>query len=329
LVSPPNSGIAVFTDATVAASGVVLSSDGRVVLESLIGTDHWDSFGDFIRCTETCELKITTRRVSLRRRFSGAPCVLMKQAYDANYGHWLIDCLPCLAAIAAFFDLSTCRFIVSKHDGRMQDIYFDTLAACGIGREQIDLISWEHIHIDTLIYPLPMTRHPWVKSPAIVEFLEGISARTASSSLGPSRIYVSRNKGRTRRLLNEDALLDILRLNGFEIVYPESLSFTDQVRKFRDAEIVVGNCGAGLTNVVFCPRGIIVLALTTEAMQDDFFWDLVALKDGTYVSLHGPANCKGPDLHSDFTIDIPTFARLLEHHLATLKCRVVSSTGTA
>jgi capsular polysaccharide biosynthesis protein len=54
------------------------------------------------------------------------------------------------------------------------------------------------------------------------------------------RIYVSREAARFRRALNEGEIIDLLKQYGFSQVRLENLAFAEQVKLFRDAEIVVG-----------------------------------------------------------------------------------------
>ena len=51
--------------------------------------------------------------------------------------------------------------------------------------------------------------------------------------------------------------------------------------------------------------------MTTEFMQDDFFWDLIDHKDGRYISLHGTAAGANADCNADFSVDIGRFEKLL------------------
>ena len=66
------------------------------------------------------------------------------------------------------------------------------------------------------------------------------------------KLYVARTDAQTRAMRNEAAVIEEMRRYGYEIVPPGTLSFTEQVRLFRSASVIVGAHGAGLTNIVFC-----------------------------------------------------------------------------
>ena len=311
----PAGGAALFNNVSIAAGGVILSEDGRVVAESLLNTQDWMRFGIFARNAPGQEPTVMVSPACFQRRLSGPVHIMLKQTYDANYGHWLMEGLPRIVAAAEHCDLSQCRIIVSRKSSGIRHVYVDTLAAFGVKPEQIVTHRRRPLHVDRLIYPLPISKAPFLKSPQAIEILESIPKRLGLSGEAPKRVYISRGSTGKRRLSNEEAVLNVLRPLGFAIVHPGSLDFAGQAQMFSQAEIIVGNCGAGLTNAVFAPRGLVLFALTTEFMLDDFFWDLADLKRGRFFSLHGRALDPKLGVYSDFEIDIEKFRAMLAEAL--------------
>jgi capsular polysaccharide biosynthesis protein len=88
------------------------------------------------------------------------------------------------------------------------------------------------------------------------------------------KLYVARTDAQRRVMRNEMAVIEEMRRRGYEIVIPGSLSFTEQVRLFRSARLVVGPHGAGLTNVVFCEPGTIVYELVSADYTNSCFCNL-------------------------------------------------------
>ena len=68
---------------------------------------------------------------------------------------------------------------------------------------------------------------------------------------GPQKIYVGRLGAAARPMVNEDELIARLREAGFHIFLGQGLPFPQQVQAFRDALLVVGPHGSGLSNVAF------------------------------------------------------------------------------
>lgn len=85
------------------------------------------------------------------------------------------------------------------------------------------------------------------------------------------RVYISRRKARIRRVENEADILRALKKFGFQKVYLEDLSISDQVSLFEAAEMVVAPHGAGLTNTCFCAPGTRVLELNTPVRISSLF----------------------------------------------------------
>ncbi len=72
------------------------------------------------------------------------------------------------------------------------------------------------------------------------------------------KIYISRKKCDSSRLVNEQELIPIFEEAGFEIVYTECLSYLNQVELFSSARCVVGATGAALTNLLYCHQETII-----------------------------------------------------------------------
>lgn len=66
----------------------------------------------------------------------------------------------------------------------------------------------------------------------------------------PKTVVISREDAPDRRLLNEDEVMDKLRDYNPESVILSNHSLSDQIALFRDADLVIGPHGAGLTNLI-------------------------------------------------------------------------------
>ena len=297
-IAPPETRVAVL-DQVVVRDGVIETATGTIVADSLINRKPGEALKPF-------------GGIILMRRLRNRPYVLLKQQWDANYGHWLVEGLPRLALVEERFKLADLGFIVSAHHGAMQDVYEDSLALFGIRRDQIVELGTEPVAVDRLIYPTPMTQHAWHIAPRCVSLLEQIAARVPAEGSGTERIYVSRNRAWRRRLVNEEEIVAIVRQMGFTVVEPEFLSLYQQIGLFRNARLVVGNYGAALTNIAFAAGRPTLLALTTPFMQDDFFSTLMSLKQGRFISLHGETLDDDLGMNADFRVDPPRFRSLLE-----------------
>jgi len=88
---------------------------------------------------------------------------------------------------------------------------------------------------------------------------------TAQRKIFLSRRSITRlSGGKYRALVNEEEVIDAVSALGFEIFEPESLSFSEQIRLFREAGLIVGLGGAALFNTIFCEPGTRVISIESS-----------------------------------------------------------------
>ena len=85
---------------------------------------------------------------------------------------------------------------------------------------------------------------------------------------GERLIYISR-KNTKQGIDNEDELIKILSSLGFIIFSPEDYNLDRQIEAFTNAKIVIGLHGAGLTNMLFCPLGTVIVELGKKGEKLD------------------------------------------------------------
>ncbi|MGU3341866.1 glycosyltransferase family 61 protein [Methylobacterium mesophilicum] len=84
------------------------------------------------------------------------------------------------------------------------------------------------------------------------------------------RLFISRKAFTQRALLNEEEIAERLRPLGFEVIYPETMSFLEQVDAFHSAALVVGSSSSALSNALFCRPGCRILGLIHEELAFNF-----------------------------------------------------------
>ena len=70
------------------------------------------------------------------------------------------------------------------------------------------------------------------------------------------KIYIDRSDSifNNRRIINEDKIKKLLTKKKFKILKLSNFSFIEQIGIFNSAKIIVGNHGAGFTNLIFCKK---------------------------------------------------------------------------
>jgi len=73
-------------------------------------------------------------------------------------------------------------------------------------------------------------------------------------SLAPERVYISRSRSRRRSMLRERELERELQALGFAILFFEDLTMEQHIAQMRNASVVVGPHGAGLTHILWAAK---------------------------------------------------------------------------
>ena len=183
---------------------------------------------------------------------------------SAIYYHWMLDTLPKVGLIelSGIVLDSIDKFVVRSYEA---PFHKETLKLLGIPEHKIvESRKYPHIQADRLIvssYPgIVCCPTKWA-----VEFLRSkfLPATAKPNSQQPERIYISRNLGQTRRIINEDEVLEVLHQHGFVTIYAELISLAETASLMRGAKVVVSMHGGGETNLIFCSPGTKVIDILT------------------------------------------------------------------
>ncbi|WP_130649327.1 glycosyltransferase family 61 protein [Egicoccus halophilus] len=128
---------------------------------------------------------------------------------------------------------------------------------------------------------------------------------------GRRRVYVSRDRANRRRLVNEDEVWPLFADAGFERVFMEELDFDAQVALMRDTQVLAAPHGAGLTNMLFCPRGTAVIEIADLSFPNPNFYALAAALGHPYWLVAGTGVGEGRPIDRDLRVDPAAVADVL------------------
>jgi hypothetical protein len=100
----------------------------------------------------------------------------------------------------------------------------------------------------------------------------------ASKKTFQKKIFLSRKNASNRRKYNENEVRELTEKNGYETIYIEGLSFSEQVSLFNGAKSIISASGAALTNLIYCSKGCKILVFTNYSEPFSFFSTI-----GTFV----------------------------------------------
>ena len=139
----------------------------------------------------------------------------------------------------------------------------------------------------------------------------------------PKRVWIGRNEDsvRSRTMANGDLLFSRLKQIGFKEVFLEDLQPIEQAALFRSAEIVVGQHGAGFTNMMFSTSKTLFIEIGNflSVKNRSWDWDQFTFVFGCrYLKFIG-------DIHEDEVVNVKeNFASILPISLSEKAVDVIT-----
>jgi capsular polysaccharide biosynthesis protein len=292
----PEARALVLDDAVVFDSGTVITADGRLVMDTFLPGGRHVINRVFQVDAQRSELPFAGRIPHV----SGAH-LLCKRVGCANYSHWLLEMFPrlplCSDAMGAGF--SALSPVLPAPGGAMGDIVAQSLDWVGMaGRGR----ATGHDHVaryERLVVPYGLSKHPFWLHPAAIRRIE---AMTDPAPQAQRWLFVSRQDSEMRVLRNEDEVFGRLQavFPQLERVVCTGLTLAEQRQLFAQARVVVAVMGGSFGNIVFAPRGGVVVCIGPGQFRDLFFRNLATQKAMRYLEVRGTP--EGPGVHASFTL---------------------------
>lgn len=189
--------------------------------------------------------------------------VLLSTPNDNNYFHCLFQIAPKIWFLKENgYDLKNINlFFLEVSESKFQNEILEILEIDS--NKIINLKKEKYIEVEQMLVTPTFTRpEPWICLKLRNIFLSD------EKSNNHERIYISRNKAKVRRILQEKKLIALLYKFGFKVISTDGLKITEQAKIFNNSKIVIAAHGAGLANLVFCEPGTEILELRAENHQD-------------------------------------------------------------
>ena len=291
----PEAHLYFFKNASIAnEDGVVISADGKVFAELT------SQFGISIEENEI--FKSYIKKPQIRKE-----CFATITSSDiTGYFHWIFDSLPRLKLLEDVRDEIDYLIVPSN----LKKFHMETLYLLGFTDDKLFKIKdGTHLKCENFYVPsLPVgaaSMSKWV-----CEFLR--TSFLPENPAVPFRlIYISRKDALYRKVINENEVEDYLKRSGFELLQMSEFPFSEQVKIFSEARIVVAPHGAGLTNTVFCQKASILELVSPSYVGG--FSKLASQVGNEYYYLMGedaPGN--SPPAWRDFKINLDEMKQILE-----------------
>lgn len=105
----------------------------------------------------------------------------------------------------------------------------------------------------------------------------------------PNRIYLSRTKLKgDKKEYGEQQIEAVFKKLGFTIVYPEQLSFEEQMQLYRNCKVMASTEGSVAHNCLFAKDGLKQIVIRKSVLINSYQFMMMSLKnvDVTYIDAH-------------------------------------------
>ena len=289
--------------------GFIFTKNGKFIKDNL--SDHiFHHIGFFPG-------KFLFYKLRIKTKIKGNVFVLKSQ-WQNYYGHWVHDILSRLFLLqdsGLFNNIDT--FIISQ--GCKSKFYRESLEIFGI-KNVINVSDEKKIECENLFFSsfpsmLPSNPFKW-QCDKFLELTKNLLKKCTIDFY--DKIYISRRKVKTRNILNEKELIDILINLGYKVVYPEDYSVADQFCLFNKAKKIISILGSGLSNIVCCSSDTSILGIVAYICYEDCHKNIcstIGMKYYEYIennpkNIHYFYNIENRNKFN-FTIDLDKFKKVL------------------
>ena len=242
---------------------VAFDRDRNLILETTL--PRFTSIEAHVAQNVSLKTIIASQFISKSRRPIIDVACILTNPWSNNFWHWTVDTLTQLEGVEYYQQQTGIRpkLIVESN---LRSWQRDSLEL--LGYKEDDLIFWQDFRrtIDRLIVPsfrrcydeiygeISVSACRWLRQ-KIFSNISNIENNCISFS---PKIFISRRKALGRRIANENEVLEALKPLGFASYILEDMSYVEQVQLFTQAQVIVAPHGAGLTNLIFADRPIIL-----------------------------------------------------------------------
>lgn len=205
-----------------------------------------------------------------KRYFSGTYLVVPTAKY---FYHFIVESLPNISF--ALENYPGCKVLINSRSPKWQ---FEILEQLGIDFTVTVASAAKAQKLVFVTAPRLLTSNDLLRIKSL-----GKSFPTATLGL---KLYIARgDKDRSNSKL-ESELKSLLLGKGFQIIYPDDLSFSEQKNLFENAKSIVSFHGGALTNIVWCGPGTKILEIFNHAFRTYDYAKICAESDLKYFSVN-------------------------------------------
>ncbi|MFY9141767.1 glycosyltransferase family 61 protein [Sulfuricurvum sp.] len=258
--------------------------------------------------------------------------VSLLKEHSTNYYHWITENIPRLILSNILINTSNHRDIFINQniilliDDEMPQQCLEIVRLVTNERFKIHSVKrGELIRCQTLLYCSPFWQSLdntkgilninefFVDKYALSLVREEINKKIPLTQKEPFRkIYLRRRVSQMRSIINNNQVEAFMTTHGFEIIETDTISFSEQVKLFSEAKIVVGASGATFTNILFMqPKTIAIVFFPSHSSINHYmFQPLADVSNIQLVHFKTISKFKS-SIHDNFLVDLKNLSILL------------------
>ena len=251
------------------AFGLLISPEGRVWRHSFLGPfqeGYLSSIKAIVQrplADGRLERRLYLERLARAPRIAGEH-LLIAGSDKHNYGHYLHDIVP-LIELGARMRAPMLTWALRPWQ---RALIARLEAPKGLIRELTPRpVFLEHAITSNRFTGLSsQNAHPQNRE-AFGRILANVRKHAPGMST-PPRVLICRSPSNSRNVTNRAAMIEALKALGFVAIQPDRLKFDEQALLFAQAEIIVCEFGAALSNAYFCQPDTKIVEIIAEDQHD-------------------------------------------------------------
>lgn len=246
--------------------------------------------------------------------------MLLTDHFSEGFFHWFGDVLQKLEALSyQGVDFSQYIFLIPSTCAH--NYICETLEV--YRRPYLVIDESSRVQVDDLIY-VPQISPTGNYRPELMRSMKNRFVDYFLVNKGHKRVYITREKARKRKIINESSLMPILKKYDFQIIAMEDLTFREQYKLISESSVLVSLHGAGLTHMLWLGseegrKGrVLEIRAGGDASNNCFYSLASALNVDYYYCLAEKVNNKSTQL-TDFKINPEKLEETLVQMLGSSK----------
>ncbi len=236
-----------------------------------------------------------------KRKLQGENFIWITHQWGGVY-HWLAEHLPRLYLATQLYK----NIVLILPDFLNNKYFADTLQYFNL-KDIIFIKKDEIILVDKLIIPYVTAPGGNYNREIFNKYRNFLRDKiNKGSDASKEHIYISRSKAERRKIDNESEIIQIFSNKGIKIELMENYSFSEQVKLLSNCEFLIGQSGAGMTNMMFMPRNSTVyLFIKKDDTHNNCYFSMANAMDFKfYYQICEAVNPDEDSYSADLIVDI-------------------------